>query len=192
MPSPLRVKTNVEIEGTVDMTGALLTGEDFFRLPGGAGRPMGGVVPATGESNGWTGLILTKAGGTQGIGFSISFPSRWTTANMSWGFVPLAAGAARNVRWRARIRLVNALLNPDFSDALITEPVDVETLATQTVRPQFALDHLFNTPLGFAVHNAGSLFGEVAHISLERLAGDALDTYAGDVMLTNFSVNRAT
>lgn len=195
-----RVRSDITVEGAVTIdgavtlnspvqvpgNGALLTSGDFVRLPAGSGMPMGGAVAA--ESNGWPGWSFPD-GADSGVGFAQSWPSNWLTATLSFGYVGLT-NVGGNIRWRVRVRRVNAL---GIGGDLISNAPDTEALLTQAMGTFLAMGHVFTTPSTFDLHNADAIFGEVVLISIERLATDALDTYnGGNVLLTNFSINRLT
>lgn len=190
---PITVDGNVIINGSVDFdqvtvpaNGSILSSSDFYRLQGGAALPTGSAIQIT--SNGWAGWLFPDAV-TSGVAFAQSFPSNWLTATLSWGYVPLT-NVGGNIRWQVTIRRVNAL---GVGGQLISDPPQTTAPLTQAVGTFLSMGHVFTTPATFDLHNAGAFFGEVVSIGIERLGGDAADTYTlGDIMLTNFSVNRLT
>jgi len=193
MVSTLRVNADVEVTGNITLNGVvqtpsngeLLTSNDAMRLDGGAAMPMGAAVP--GESNDWSGWRL-PAGGDAAIGFARSWPSNWLTARLTWGYVPLT-NVAGNVRWRVRVKRASVSVD------LISAAAENEFLITQAAGTFLQMQHVFGVIYGidFGLHDVSPPFGEVVHIKIERLVSDALDTYdTGDILLTNFSVNRLT
>lgn len=160
----------------------------FQRLTANAGVPTGNASLATAGNGDWAGILM-PAGVDSGVSFSQSWPVPWILGDHSWGFVPLAAGSPRDVRWRVAISRVNTL---GFAGDLITDPPQIEVFVTVTARNQFVMDHVFNTPNDFDLHNSDAVIGEVVSIHLQRLGSRAEDDYLGDVLVTNFSVNRAS
>lgn len=157
--------------------------QTFQRLQGGSALPTGSATIVV--SSGWAGWNFPDAA-TSGIAFAQSFPPSWTTAALSWGYVPITGGS--NVRWTVNIRRVNAL---GFGD-LITDAAQTTDTFTQAAGTTNQMEHCFNHPSTFDCHNGDAVFGEVVNITIERLGSDAADTSTAAMLLTNFSVNRLT
>jgi hypothetical protein len=181
-------QADLTVGGELVVGGGIITGDDFYRMPAGAGQKIGGATD--GESSGWGGVNLADAA-TQGIAFAQSYSLRWTKAALSWGFVPLAAPGGTSIRWRVRIRRVGALGFGGAANDEITDAPQEETLLTAATPNQNTMGHIFLTPPSFDVQiGPAALFGTVTQVSIERIGGDGADTFTGAVLLTNFSINR--
>lgn len=159
----------------------------FQRLTAASGVPTGSASLSTAGNGDWAGVLM-PTGVDSGISFAQSWPAPWLTADFSWGFVALAAGTPRNVRWRVAVDLVGVFNNPASN---INESPDVEVFTTDGAATQFVMDHVFNTPSGFSLQ-LGGLLGTVMSLHLQRLGTAGEDDYGGDILVTNFSVNRAS
>lgn len=158
------------------------------RLSAGAGVLTGSATWDTAGNGRWGGARLNN-GVTAGLTLARSWASAWQTGDISLAFVALNAGTPRNVRWRITVDLAGVFGVPTST---INDTPDVETLVTDGLSNQFVMDHLFNVTGGFNLHLPSDTFGTVTSVSVERLGGDALDTYVGDVLLTGISLLRVT
>jgi hypothetical protein len=129
----------------------------------------------------WAGILLANAT-TGGMSYPVSWDPHFVAGTLSWGYVPVTGGS--NVRWSASITRVNAL---GFGDLITDSPQTTDTL-TQAMGTTNQMEHVFNHPTTFNLHNSDAVLGEVVNLRIERLGGDGADTSTADCLLTNFSI----
>lgn len=179
IPGPLRV------DGPIDAPNSAATNSYPFPAP--ACQLLGTATFPTTPTNGFSGALL--ADGTDGgVTFSRSFPADWTTANLSWGYIPIVGTGTLNVRWRVTVRRANV-----FGDTgAATQDQFIYSVAAGTAG---TMGHVFNNNgnAAFNMHNVGAFFGEVTSISVERVGSDGVnDTYTGGILVTNLNVTKTT
>lgn len=141
-------------------------------------------APAAGTWNNWGGVVLANAT-TGGIAYDVSYDPYAVAATLSWGYVPATGG--NNVRWQASIYRTNALGLGGAGNTLITDAAKTTDAFTQAMGTTNQVEHVFNHPTTYNLHNSDAVLGEVVNLRIERIGGDAGDTSTADCLLTNFS-----
>jgi len=159
---------------------------DDLRFPAQGINPLGGASdPDVDTADPFAGTLLFDDAKTEIVGGVAQMPHSWligSTISPHIHWSPTSAGSG-NVAWRFSYQI--APINETFPGALTTAGIEVDAAAGINNRHQI---HGF-TDIDMSTYRSTGGVSIVIVWKLERVGGDASDTYVGDARLLEFDIH---